>query len=143
MNTPSEKIPRMREESVCPCKKSGKSYATCCMPYHYGRAKPETAELLMRSRYSAHFFRLLDYLLETTHPDKRTVTLAREIEDNLDLPLWRKLTILSSSKGQKDDRTGKVEFIAKYDLGNESHELHEKSRFRKYKGMWKYVDDKG
>jgi len=143
MEKPVEKIPRIREESVCPCKNSGKSYATCCMPFHYGRAKPETAEQLMRSRYSAYFFRLLNYLIETTHPDKRTIKMEREIEDTLDHPLWRKLTIISTSKGQKEDRTGKVEFIAKYDIDKQSYELHEKSRFRKHKGLWKYVDDKG
>src|SRR6056300_223845 len=33
-------IPREREVSLCPCK-SWKEYASCCMPYHYGKAKPK------------------------------------------------------------------------------------------------------
>ena len=56
------RIPREREESLCPCK-SRLSYALCCLPFHQGKAKPETAEQLMRSRYSAYFFRLVDYLV--------------------------------------------------------------------------------
>ena len=63
MDEDFEKIPREREESLCPCK-SRMSYKDCCMPYHYGRAQAETAEQLMRSRYSAYFFRRTDYLVE-------------------------------------------------------------------------------
>lgn len=142
MSEPLEKIPREREVSPCPCNRL-RSYADCCMPFHYGRAKPETAEELMRSRYSAYFFRLLDYLIETTHPDTRTTKLAREIEDTLHQPMWRKLTILSSSKGTKNDNRGKVNFVAKYKIGTESFELQEHSRFKRYKGAWKYLDGKG
>lgn len=142
MSEPIQKIPREREVSPCPCNRK-LSYADCCMRFHYGRAKPETAEELMRSRYSAYFFRLLDYLLETTHPDTRTIELAREVEDTLDQPLWRKLTILSTSKGTRDDNRGKVRFSAKYKVGADAYELEEHSRFKRYKGAWKYLDDKG
>ena len=142
MNDDFEKIPREREESLCPCK-SRKSYAQCCMPYHYGKAQPETAEQLMRSRYSAYFFRLTDYLVTTTHPDKREPNLKARIEETIHDVNWQFLTIVSSSKGTKDDKVGKVEFIADYFVGNESHQLHEHSRFKRYKGSWKYLDGKG
>ncbi|MDQ8191708.1 YchJ family protein [Roseibacillus persicicus] len=137
-----EKIPREREVSPCPCTRE-KSYAECCMPFHYGRAKPETAEQLMRSRYTAYFFRLVDYLVATKHPDKRMKNLAHELEKTIWNPSWRKLTIVGSSKGGKEDKTGKVEFIAKYSLDGQDYELHEKSRFRRYKGKWMYYDEKG
>ena len=136
------KIPRQREVSPCPCTKE-KSYDQCCMPFHYGRAMPETAEQLMRSRYTAFFFRLVDYLVATTHPDKREKDLARELDKTIWNPAWRKLEIVSQSKGGKDDKTGKVEFIATYSLNGEKCELHEKSRFRRFKGKWMYVDGKG
>ena len=136
------KIPREREVSPCPCTRE-KSYDTCCMPFHYGRARPETAEQLMRSRYTAYFFRLVDYLVATTHPDKREKNLARELDKTIWHPSWRKLKILSQSKGGKDDKTGKVEFVASYSLDGENLELHEKSRFRRYKGKWMYLDGKG
>lgn len=136
------KIPREREASPCPCNRE-KSYDTCCMLFHYGRAKPETAEQLMRSRYTAYFFRLIDYLVETTHPDKREKGLAQELDKTSWDPKWRKLQIISTSKGGKEDKTGKVEFIASYSLHGEKGELHEKSRFRRFKGKWMYLDGKG
>ena len=137
-----EKIPREREVSLCPCK-SRISYAECCMPFHYGRAKPETAEQLMRSRFSAYFFRLTDYLVATTHPDTREPGLKAELEKTIHQVHWRFLTIISSSKGTKNDKVGKVEFEADYFYEGELHKLHEHSRFRRYKGVWKYLDGKG
>jgi SEC-C motif-containing protein len=136
-----EKIPREREESLCPCK-SRASYATCCMPFHYGRAAPETAEQLMRSRYSAYFFRLVDYLVDTTHPDTRKPGLRAELEETVHQVSWRYLTIVDASKGGKNDKVGKVEFVAEYFVEGVSHELHERSRFRRFKGAWKYLDGK-
>lgn len=112
------------------------------MPFHYGRAKPETAEQLMRSRYSAYFFRLVDYLVETTHPDTRTKTLKNELERTIHRVNWSNLTILHTAKGGKEDKVGKVEFVAEYYFEEEPCELHELSRFRKYKGAWKYLDGK-
>lgn len=141
MNDDLEKIPRMREESLCPCK-SRETYAKCCMRFHYGRAQPETAEQLMRSRYAAFFFRRVQYLVETTHPDTRSATLQTELEQVVNDMNWNGLTVLSSSKGTADDKTGKVEFIATYYQDFEPHEIHERSRFRRHKGLWKYYDNR-
>ena len=113
------------------------------MPFHYGSAKPDTAEQLMRSRYSAYFFRLVDYLVSTTHPDTREPNLKQLLDDSIHQPNWRFLTILGTAKGGKDDKAGKVEFVAEYFIDNEPHELHERSRFKRYKGAWKYLDGKG
>jgi SEC-C motif domain protein len=138
----TEKPPRTRELSLCPCK-SLQNYALCCGPYHKGSTQPQTAEQLMRSRYSAYFFRLIDYLEATTHPDEKSPTLRAEIQATADATRWKFLTVLRTSKGQPEDKTGKVEFIAQYYVNNEALEHHEVSRFRKYKGQWKYLDDKG
>ena len=137
-----EKVPRVRDQSLCPCK-SRKVYGECCRRYHLGLAVPERAEELMRARYSAYFFRLKEYLVETTHPDVRTPELREEIRETLNHALWGFLTILGTSKGEAGDRTGKVEFIAEYYHHEVRHEHHEVSRFRRYKGVWKYVDDRG
>lgn len=141
MSETTEWIPREREESLCPCK-SRSSYAACCMPFHYGRKKPETAEQLMRSRFSAYFFRLVDYLVDTTHPDTKVPGLKGELEKTIHQVNWSYLTILDVAKGGKDDKVGKVEFVAKYFVNEEPHELHERSRFRRFKGDWKYLDAK-
>lgn len=142
MNDRPENTLRERQEALCPCK-SRESYANCCMPFHYGTAKAETAEQLMRSRYSAYFFRLVDYLVSTTHPDTREPNLKALLENSIHQANWRFLTILGSSKGGRNDNAGKVEFIAEYFIGSQPHELHERSRFKRYKGAWKYLDGKG
>ena len=136
-----ERIPREREESLCPCK-SRLSYAQCCLPFHQGKAKPETAEQLMRSRYSAYFFRLVDYLVETTHPDTREPGLKRSLEKIIYQANWRYLNILGVAQVGIDDKRGKVEFVAEYFVDGEPYELHEMSRFKRYKGAWKYLDGK-
>ncbi len=142
MNKNSEKIPREREAGLCPCK-SRASYADCCMRFHYGRANPETALELMRARYSAYFFRIAEFLVATTHPDKRRPGMKEELDDSLHEVDWSFLTIIGSSKGGPDDKTGKVDFIAEYFIEGARNELHEKSRFKRFKGQWKYLDDKG
>jgi len=109
------------------------------MPFHHGKAKPDTAEQLMRSRYSAFFFRLVGYLVDTTHPDTREPTLKKELEESIHYANWHFLKILSSSKG----KVGKVEFLADYYWEGKPQQLHEKSRFRRFKGNWKYLDGKG
>jgi SEC-C motif-containing protein len=113
------------------------------MPYHYGKSKPQTAEQLMRSRFSAYFFRLVDYLVDTTHPDTREPNLKRDLEKMINQVNWSFLTIVEVSKGGKDDKVGKVEFVADYYVDGEQQELSECSRFKRFKGVWKYLDDKG
>ncbi len=97
----------------------------------------------MRSRYSAYFFRLLDYLVDTTHPDVKTPALREELERTIDSAKWIFLTILKTSKGQAGDKAGKVEFAADFYHDGEIKTLRAHSRFRRFKGLWKYVDDKG
>jgi SEC-C motif-containing protein len=82
-----DKIPKERHLSLCPCK-SKKSYQDCSLAFHQNKALPKTAEALMRSRYSVFFFRLPDYLVETTHPDTRSENLQRELEDTIHHTDW-------------------------------------------------------
>ncbi len=137
-----ERTLKIRSRTDCPCD-SGAIYHDCCRPLHIGKANATTAKQLMRSRYTAYFFRLVDYLVFTTHPDKREKNLHEELDNTVDDLMWRNLKIINSSQGGKDDKKGKVEFIAQYHHDGELLELHENSRFRKYKGLWKYLDGKG
>lgn len=142
MSETKEWIPGERESSLCPCK-SQLNYGICCMPFHHGKAKPKTAEQLMRSRYSAYFFRKVDYLVESTHPDTRDPGLREELQKSIYQMNWSFLTIVETSRGGKEDKRGKVEFVAEYFVGSEAHELRERSRFKRHKGSWKYLDNKG
>jgi SEC-C motif-containing protein len=57
----------------CPCGNNA-GYARCCGPLHDG-AVAQTAEMLMRSRYSAYVLKREDYLLATWHPSTRPANL--------------------------------------------------------------------
>ncbi|MGE9270613.1 MAG: YchJ family protein [Verrucomicrobiales bacterium] len=141
MSEGQEELPKTRGESLCPCK-SRKSYAICCMPFHHGKETPDTAEQLMRARYSAYFFRLVDYLVDTTHPDTKKPGLRKDLQKTVPQVNWANLEILDLVKGGKDDKVGKVEFVADYFVEGQPYELHERSRFRRYRGAWKYMDGK-
>lgn len=64
-----------QRELPCPC--GGPSYEACCARFHRGE-EPETAEALMRSRYSAFVKRDVAYLQRTLHPSHEDHALTRE-----------------------------------------------------------------
>ena len=132
---------KMTENSSepCPCG-GGETYSLCCGPLHHGTVRAQTAEQLMRSRYSAYVLKLIDYLYQTTHPDKRTGQLHAEIAAWAEQVEFVRLEILSSQQGQEADKVGKVEFIAHFWQQQQSGQLYERSRFRRYKGNWVYFD---
>ncbi|BCN93365.1 UPF0225 protein [Thiomicrorhabdus immobilis] len=106
------------------------------MPFHHGIAKPETAEQLMRSRFSAFELLLEEYLMDSW--DK--VTRPGHIDFTPGLH-WTKLVINGRKQGRKKDQQGWVTFVAYYQLGSEQGHLHEKSFFtRNEQGEWQYVD---
>ena len=51
----------MNNDELCPCK-SGKPFGECCGPVLSGAAKAETAEALMRARYSSYVTGDVDFL---------------------------------------------------------------------------------
>lgn len=123
----------------CPCF-SDKAYTDCCEPAHTGKEASQTCEALMRSRYSAYVLELTDYLINTTHPDRRTRGLERNIQSSYSTTEWKELTIKDTQNGCLDDTIGKVEFVATFVENGKPGELHELSRFSRYQGNWVYVD---
>lgn len=118
----------------CPCG-SKHPYADCCERYHSHQAWPQTAEQLMRSRYSAYALRLTDYLLDTW--EKSTRPGRFDIEDDL---TWIKLRVLKTRKGAQSDKEGWVWFKADFMAHEEKGSLREKSYFlRDENGHWQYV----
>jgi SEC-C motif-containing protein len=124
---------------LCPCD-TGETYETCCFPLHEETSVAITAEQLMRSRYSAYSLQKTDYLLKTTHPDKQTSNLAKEIKEWAASRDFFQLKIISTWQGQATDKTGKVEFIAHYRQQGKEQQLYEISRFRRYRKQWVYLD---
>lgn len=124
----------------CPCG-SEKKFEACCKPFLSGEAFPETAEQLMRSRYSAFVKVDVDYIKKTLAPESRTDFDAKSTKDWAEQAKWKGLQILSTEKGQASDKKGVVEFIATYELEGEGFDHHEVSQFRKSEaGHWLFVE---
>jgi SEC-C motif-containing protein len=126
--------------SPCPCG-SNNPFSACCKLVIDNRLA-ETAEQLMRSRYTAYVIKDIAYLVETTHPKKRSKSLGKDIESWIHLPTWEKLKVHHTHMGTVDDIVGKVEFSAYYNLKGEAKMMTELSRFKKFKNAWYYFDAK-
>lgn len=118
----------------CPCL-SGLPYDSCCGRLHRGDATAQTAEQLMRSRFSAFAVGDPDYLLATWHPSTRPASLT--LDDDV---RWHRLDIVSTSDGGPFDATGVVEFRAFHRSPVGSGCQHEVSRFCRDAGRWTYLD---
>lgn len=119
----------MRSGGPCPCG-SGAPFGGCCLPVHVGERQAETAEELMRTRYSAYVVGDSDYIWRTWHPRTRPDAVT-----NLG-PVWTRLEIIDSVAGGPGDDSGEVEFRAHHREGI----LHERSRFAVRAGRWFYLD---
>lgn len=123
---------------LCPCE-SKKQYQYCCGMYLSGQKQPETAEKLMRSRYTAFHQGNIEYLIATLHPDQRQPNDQQELTKTTSNTQWLGLKIIDTHQGKKNDTKGIVEFEAIYQH-TEPKQLHERSRFVKVQNKWLYVD---
>lgn len=116
----------------CPCGLP-QPYPACCGRFHAGQPA-STAELLMRSRYSAFAVGDEPYLLDTWHPDTRPRSLRPDPRQQ-----WVRLEVLDASGGGLFDADGEVEFRATYRVDAKDHVVAERSRFVREGGRWLYV----
>ncbi|WP_312858428.1 YchJ family protein [Pseudonocardia pini] len=119
----------MTAQTLCPCGR-GEVYGACCGRFHAGDPAP-TAELLMRSRFSAFAVGDVPYLRRTWHPSTRP----RHVQLDADRT-WTRLDILDVQRGGLLDTDGVVEFRAHSSGGV----LHERSRFVRADRAWLYLD---
>ncbi|AWB93787.1 YchJ family protein [Aeromicrobium chenweiae] len=118
----------------CPCL-GGLTYAECCRPLHSGVATAQTAQQLMRSRFSAFAVGDPAYLLATWHWTTRPAQLELDPDRR-----WYRLDILATRAGGPFETSGVVEFEAFYRLPGGSGSQHEISRFLRESGTWFYLD---
>jgi SEC-C motif-containing protein len=105
----------------------------CCRPIIERIKEAQSAEELMRSRYSAYVRSNGEYLLYSTVKENRypdDVPLIEEFSKSVE---WLKLDVLNAAEDI-------VEFKAYYQDSEGIHVLHEKSNFVKEDGIWKYKD---
>jgi SEC-C motif domain protein len=123
----------------CPCG-SERSLVDCCLPLISGEKFAQTAEQLMRSRYTAHVLLQIDYLWQTWSADQRQRSSPEQIYAWASGCEWLGLHILACEQGQPRDAQGEVSFIALFRQNGQLQQHHEKSLFRKLMGRWFYVD---
>lgn len=120
----------------CPCRKKSEvtKFSDCCKPLLDGERFPETAEALMRSRYSAFVIQDARYLAATWHASTRPA----QIDFHLDQE-WMQLRVV---RVNEEGDAATVEFIACSRIGGASGTIHELSKFVREAGRWAYVDGK-
>ena len=123
----------------CPCG-SENPFSECCEPLITGARPAETAEALMRARYSAYVTEQVDFILETTHPEQRDQYTTSGIRRWAQKSEWRGLTILDTENGTPDDDAGTVEFVAEYYDEGRRRRHHEIAQFRRHEGAWYFHD---
>jgi SEC-C motif-containing protein len=119
---------------------SGSEFEVCCGPVVSGDSQAQTAEALMRARYSAFVTRQIDFLHASLHPEHRQdhdVEATRRWAEKAD---WLGLQIVNTQAGGTGDEQGSVEFIATYKQDGVVKPHHEISRFSRQDGVWYYVD---
>ncbi len=125
-------------ETPCPCG-AGPDYRDCCDQFISGRAYPDSAEALMRSRYTAYTQANTAYLMATWHPSQRDDLTDESLSESARSLDWQRLEILHSL-GDGQATEGVVEFKAWYQKEDQLFALHERSRFVREGKQWFYLD---
>lgn len=116
----------------CPCG-SQLDFAYCCELYLNGEKIPQTAEALMRSRYTAYTQANITYI-QNTMCDKASEGFdslsAKQWAESVE---WQGLTVIHAT-------TDQVTFLAKFESRKKLQVIYERSQFKKINGHWYYVD---
>lgn len=118
---------------MCPCG-LGQPYPDCCGRFHSGAQAAPTAELLMRSRFTAFAVQDTAYLLRTWHPRTRPRQVRLDPRQR-----WTRLEILDRSRGGLFDQAGTVDFRASYTIDGRPGSVREISQFTRHDGRWFYL----
>ncbi|RCW93495.1 YchJ family protein [Winogradskyella arenosi] len=116
-----------------------KTYQECCEVFHRNNGKTDTAEQLMRSRYSAFVLADGDYLMATHHQSTRPTKEKKAIVKWTKSVQWVKLDVLETTQGTQNDHKGTVTFNAYFFENGKIDVIHEKSAFVKEGNLWYYL----
>ena len=121
---------------TCPCG-SGASFGDCCEPIIKGTRESETAEELMRARYSAFVTQAIDFIVASTHSRTRKDIDLTFIREWSETSTWHGLEILETK--QVNENKAFVSFEAQFAQGDEVQHHREKSLFERENGEWRFV----
>lgn len=133
-------------DTICPCRVKDANplaFSACCEPILSGAKPAETAEALMRSRYSAFARGEIDYLRDSLAPQSRHDFNRAATTEWSTTSKWLGLDILGVEQGGVDDNTGVVSFIAHFHKDGQTRAHRERSRFARDEqdGRWYFVDE--
>ena len=130
---------------ICPCQINPVSdtigapllYQDCCQPCHDGLlnneadkidgAKPDSAERLMRSRYSAFVLVKPEYIVKTTLPAQQKLLDMHAIENWAKETVWAGLEIITHTP-KLGKRHAQVEFKAYFNISDNTADSLEEKR---------------
>ncbi|OBT14033.1 hypothetical protein A9264_01845 [Vibrio sp. UCD-FRSSP16_10] len=92
----------------------------------------------MRARYCAHELDLVQFVIDTYHPNCNAQAEADAIAESVHGE-WTKLEVVESAQGSHDNE-GFVTFNAYFIEDKRQYSFTEKSRFLKEEGQWFYID---
>lgn len=123
----------------CPCG-SVFPYTDCCALLIRGATGADTAEDLMRSRYTANVLKEWDYLIQTRRlgerQDSRDLAAANEGVE------WKKLEVLHLQSGGLGDKEGEVTYAATFEKDGKKEILRETAKFLNEEGRWYYCGER-
>ena len=122
----------------CYCN-SSQAKSICCEPFLTKKAIPETAEQLMRSRYSAYVTGNIAYILDTHHVSTSPIKDRKSILNWTKSVKWLGLTVHSTKQGHSNDTIGYVHFTAVFMENGQIDKIEENSHFVKENNKWYYA----
>ncbi|WOE30698.1 MULTISPECIES: YchJ family protein [unclassified Acinetobacter] len=124
-------------QQPCPCGLA--LYTDCCQPLHLGLKTAQTAQQLMRSRYSAFVLQQIDYIVKTTALGQQAMLDVMALQQWSQENHWLKLEIIQTHE-KLDKQHASVEFKAYYQQNGQNHIHHELSYFVQFKTNWYFLD---
>jgi SEC-C motif-containing protein len=124
---------------ICPCG-SGRAYLDCCGPVVSGKKPAETAEQLMRARYTAHAKIEVDFIFNSTHPDHRQDYDHKGTRRWAESAEWLGLDIRDTTMGGAGDAAGEVEFVVRFRDKDGIRTYHERGQFKRDGKRWYFTE---
>jgi SEC-C motif-containing protein len=121
---------------TCPCG-SGSNFADCCEPIINGTRESQTAEELMRARYSAFVTHAIDFIVSSTHSRTRKEIDLDFVREWSETSTWHGLEVFETKIVNEDKAF--VSFEARFTQNGEDRSHREKSLFERENGHWRFV----
>lgn len=128
----------LEKVTACPCQ-SGLAYKECCQPFHLKQQLPNTAEKLMRSRYTAYTLVNIPYVVETTVPTQQKWLDQAAMKEWGESTKWAGLEIIQHLPNLSKIHS-QVEFKAFFNTEEGVQAHHERSIFVRIEDRWFFVD---